>query len=194
MNDYVSGLLNYFPADELGKVKPWAWEPCFVPGGFITFVAKRTRGGERSEDFFTAVAAHMHPLMTHTAGSASFHKSHKIQGPVMSFTLSSRAVNALLLSATSESHKKPQGHSALPFLSAYLNSKWAFSRIPSTPFCYCSFMVSLNAEHTVCKSLWIGELWLCQVKCLKWKTKEFWGKRRNKSFPSKSWKNVPLLD
>lgn len=59
VNGHVSGLLNYFPVDELGRMKLRAWEPRSIPGGFIQFVAKRTRGGESAEDFFTAVAAHM---------------------------------------------------------------------------------------------------------------------------------------
>lgn len=54
----VCGLLDYFPVDELGTVKLQAWELCSIPGGVLPSVAKRTRGGERS-DFFTAVAAHM---------------------------------------------------------------------------------------------------------------------------------------
>lgn len=54
------------------------------------------------------------PSMTHTAGSASFHKSHKSQGPVMTFTLSRRAVNALPLSAAPESQQKPPADSSLP--------------------------------------------------------------------------------
>lgn len=54
------------------------------------------------------------PSMTHTAGSASFHKSHKSQGLIMTFTLSSRAVNVLPLSAAPESQQKPPADSSLP--------------------------------------------------------------------------------
>lgn len=52
VNDPCScGSLNYFPIDELGKVKLRAWELCSISGGFLMDVAKRTRGGESSEDF-----------------------------------------------------------------------------------------------------------------------------------------------
>jgi len=70
-----------------------AFELCFIPGGFRIFAAKRTRGRKMREDF---LLLYMHPSMTHTAGSASFHNSCKSQGSVMTFILSNRAPNTLL--------------------------------------------------------------------------------------------------
>lgn len=168
------GLLNYFPVDELGKVKPRAWELCSVSGGFI-LKPKRTRGGESS----THVVL---PTMTHTAGSASFHKSHKSQGPVMTFTLSSRHVHALPLSAAPESQQKPPADSSLPSPAVSFGSvgmKWALCGVPNKHASCCPFMVGLNAERTVCKSACTDEC--CQVKHLAWRSKDMWENRGSKS-------------
>lgn len=108
--------------------------------------------------------------MTHTAGSASFHKSHKSQGPVMTFTLSGRAVNALPLSAAPESQRKPPADSSLP-------SPTASSGLPSaktgqsvaSPTCLSTTAHSwsgINAERAVCNS---PRTECCQVKCQTWK-------------------------
>lgn len=96
------GLLNYFPIDELGKVKQGAWELCFISGGFILFVAKRTRGGERDEDFLLLQSSHrwLTLLALHLSTRAI-----KSQGSIMTFTLSSVAVNALPLLLLSHRRK-----------------------------------------------------------------------------------------
>lgn len=133
------GLLNYFPVDELGKVKPRAWELCSVSGGFILKL-KRTRGGESS----THVVL---PSMTHTAGSASFHKSHKSQGPVMTFTLSNRDVHALPLSAAPESQQKPPADSSLPSSAVSFGAvgiKWALCGLPNKHGSCCLSIQSAN--------------------------------------------------
>lgn len=70
---------------------------------------------------FTAVAV---PPMTHTTGSAFFHKGHKSQRPVMTFTLSSRAGNALPLSAAPESQQKPPADSSFPPSHCFLWLSW----------------------------------------------------------------------
>ncbi len=129
---------------------------------------KEQEVGKTGRIFYCCSSTHaVVQLMTHTAGSASFHKSHKSQGPVMTFTLRSRAVNAFPLSAAPESRQKPPADSSLPSPTVSFGSlglKWAFCGIPNMLVSYCPFMVRLNAKHTVYKSPWTGEC--CQVKCL----------------------------
>lgn len=65
--------------------------------------------GKAVRSFYCCSSTHaVVPSMTHTAGSVSFHKSHKSQRPVMTFTLSSRAVNALPLCVAPESQQNHQ--------------------------------------------------------------------------------------
>lgn len=138
----------------------------------------------KEHDFFFYCCSSTHavvPSMTHTAGSACFHKSHKSQGPVMTFTLSCRAVNALPLSATWVTAETTDrlisslSHCLLwlpwPKMGILWNPKHACQLLPihGQAKCWsCSIQVSL-------------ECWMLP-KCLLWKDKDIWENRRSKTY------------
>lgn len=117
--------------------------------------------------------------MTHTTGSTSFHKSHKSQGSVMTFTLSCRAVNTFPLSALQSQQKLPVD-SSLPSHTISFGSTGLFCGIPDMPVSYCPFIVRLNAKHTVHNLPWMVNVVLCQVKCLTWRGKDICEQEKQK--------------
>ena len=138
------GLVNFFPSR-------WTWRGLTVSVGALLSLAAwccmwpKEQGVGKAVKIFYCCSSTCAVIqsVTHTAGSASFHKSHKSEGPVKTFTLSSRAVNALPLFAAPDSQQKAPADSSLPSPIVSFGSG-----IRNMPASYCPFMVRLNAKHS----------------------------------------------